>query len=111
MGSWWQRQSLGNQLRMTKRHRKILRRVPAVVGEWSLALPPRSRVGDEPGDEDRALSLFAEAQLDAYQQASHGWFFWNWRDSPRNPGWDLSQSIKRHWLTKAQMGEGAAAAN
>eukprot|EP00439_Symbiodinium_sp_Y106_P086989 s121_g37.t2 len=28
-GAWWQRQGLGSHLRMAKRHRKILRRVPA----------------------------------------------------------------------------------
>jgi glucan 1,3-beta-glucosidase len=101
-GTWWQRQGLTNQLRMVKRHRKILRRVPAVVGEWSLALPPQCK-GDCQHEEDQALTLFAEAQLDAYSQASHGWFFWTWRDSPlQQPGWDLRKCITRHWINKNQ---------
>jgi len=104
-GPWWQRQSLGTHLRMSKRHRKILRRVPAVVGEWSLALPPRAS-GDCPQEEDDALRAFAAAQLEAYGQASHGWFFWNWRDSPRqHPGWDAQKCVERHWLGKAQITE------
>jgi hypothetical protein len=88
---------------MTKRHRKILRRVPAVVGEWSLALAPQAR-GDCQMEEDQALRAFAEAQLDAYNQASHGWFFWTWRDSPLGqPGWDLRKCLTRHWLTRNQL--------
>lgn len=103
-GQWWQRQSLGQQLRMTKRHRKILRRVPAVVGEWSLALNPRAHAEAEgPAEEDQALRDFAAAQLDAYNQASHGWFFWNWRDSPKQPGWDLGNCIERRWLSHGQL--------
>merc|ERR1719263_2708879 len=51
-GTWWQRQGLANQIRMTKRHKKILRRVPAVIGEWSLALAPEAR-GDGPIEEDQ----------------------------------------------------------
>lgn len=104
-GTWWQRQGLGNQLRMTRRHRKILRRVPAVVGEWSLALPPYSRSGDN--EEDKALRTFASAQLEAYNQASHGWFFWNWRDGPEPESeyWDLGRCLERGWITSDQVHE------
>lgn len=102
-GTWWQRQGLANQIRMTKRHKKILRRVPAVIGEWSLALAPEAR-GDGPIEEDQALRAFAQAQLDAYSQASHGWFFWTWRDSPlQQPGWDLRKCLTRSWLTKMEL--------
>jgi len=101
-GPWWQRQGFGSHLRMTKRHRKILRRVPAVVGEWSLALPPQA-CGDGDVEEDEAQRAFAKAQLEAYAQASHGWFFWNWRDSPnQHPGWDVQTCVERQWLTKSQ---------
>lgn len=105
-GTWWQRQCLTGQLRMTKRHRKILRRVPAVVGEWSLALAPHARGDGEKPEEDQALRAFAEAQLDAYSQASHGWFFWTWRDSPlQQPGWDLRKCLARRWLNRPQLAE------
>jgi len=108
-GAWWQRQGLGSHLRMTKRHRKILRRVPAVVGEWSLALGPHARGGGDPHAEDQALRAFAAGQLEAYSQASHGWFFWNWRDSPQqHPAWDVGKCIERQWLTKAQLSEVAS---
>lgn len=102
-GPWWQRQCLSQQLKMTRRHKKILHRVPAVVGEWSLALGAHARGDGDPQDEDCALKAFAAAQLDAYSHASHGWFFWNWRDHPdQHPAWDLQKCVERHWLTKEQ---------
>ncbi|CAE7568358.1 exgA [Symbiodinium natans] len=101
-GAWWRRQGLGSHLRMTKRHRKILRRVPAVVGEWSLALPDRALAQSD--TKDQAYKAFAAAQLDAYGHASHGWFFWNWCDSPdHHPGWDARTCIQRHWLAQADL--------
>mmetsp|Transcript_99032 Transcript_99032/g.266086 ORF Transcript_99032/g.266086 Transcript_99032/m.266086 type:complete len:415 (-) Transcript_99032:64-1308(-) len=103
-GPWWQRQNMGTHLRMVKRHRKILRRVPAVVGEWSLCLPKRAYRGDDREDEDAVTRAFAAAQLEAYGQASHGWFFWTWRDSPQqHPGWDCRVCFQRGWLSKAQL--------
>jgi glucan 1,3-beta-glucosidase len=103
-GSWWHRQGFASHLRMTKRHRKILRRVPAVVGEWSLALPLQSLAEGDAEQEDQAYRMFAEAQLDAYSQASHGWFFWNWCDSPHmHPGWDFRTCNDRRWLSKEQI--------
>mmetsp|Transcript_74939 Transcript_74939/g.173771 ORF Transcript_74939/g.173771 Transcript_74939/m.173771 type:complete len:593 (+) Transcript_74939:44-1822(+) len=110
-GPWWQRQSLGSHFRMVKRHRKILRRVPVVVGEWSLALPPAARDAGDEGEpqENSALEAFGASQLEAYNQASHGWFFWNWRDSPRqHAGWDARRCFEQRWLTKAQLMEPAA---
>lgn len=109
-GPFWHRQSLPQHLRMTRRHRKILRRVPAVVGEWSLALPPHARGATGSSDEGQALRAFAEGQLEAYSQASHGWFFWNWRDSPRqHAAWDMFQCVEHRWFTKSQLAEAAAA--
>ncbi|CAJ1366741.1 unnamed protein product, partial [Effrenium voratum] len=96
-GAWWHRQGLGSHLRMAKRDRKILRRVPAVVGEWSLALPQKAVA--QADHEDQAYKAFASAQLQAYSHASHGWFFWNWCDSPEHhPGWDARTCLKRQWL-------------
>jgi len=106
-GPWWARQEMGGHLRMVKRHRKILRRVPALVGEWSLALPSRAQ-GD---DKDEALRAFADAQVEAYNQASHGWFFWNWRDGPGKAVWDVRRCIEHRWLSKMQLGGAGASAS
>ncbi|CAK0901510.1 unnamed protein product [Prorocentrum cordatum] len=63
-------------------HGRILRALPgAVVGEWSLARPPHVLATDE-------MELqFAEAQVDAYAAASHGWFFWTYSD--QSDHWDF----------------------
>jgi len=29
----------------------------------------------------------------AYNHASHGWFFWNWRDHPSLDKWDLQRGV------------------
>jgi len=118
-GPWWKRQNLSQHMRMTKRHRKILRRVPAVVGEWSLALPSTAwgADGGSTGNaatasssptptENQAVTAFASAQIEAYSQASHGWFFWNWRDGcteQHHAAWDMRQCVERRWLTDAQL--------
>jgi glucan 1,3-beta-glucosidase len=78
-GSQWDGKTLAQQLRAVERHASTLRRLPAVVGEWSLALGRAAREGSVVGAEARAL--FAKVQLDFYSNASHGWFFWNWNDS------------------------------
>eukprot|EP00928_Gymnodinium_smaydae_P079623 TRINITY_DN63501_c0_g1_i1.p1 TRINITY_DN63501_c0_g1~~TRINITY_DN63501_c0_g1_i1.p1 ORF type:complete len:636 (-),score=131.57 TRINITY_DN63501_c0_g1_i1:73-1980(-) len=104
-GTWWQRLAMQQHLRMSRRHGKILRRVPAVVGEWSLALSGRAVAAGSGGStcEKEALCSFAAGQLEAYSQASHGWFFWNWRDKPQeNACWDLTQCVERGWLSKHQ---------
>lgn len=120
-GAWWQRLSLAQQLRMSRRHRKILRRVPAVVGEWSLALAPNAlsdqgdkkesitEFDDRPTQscehkESQALRSFGTAQLEAYSFASHGWFFWNWCDS-QSQAWDLRKCIERQWIVGAKLAQ------
>lgn len=110
-GPWWQKQGFGGHLKMARRHKKIMRRVPVVVGEWSLALPPQACSDDDRFEEDQGMRAFASAQVDAYSQASHGWFFWNWRDSPKqHVGWDLRRTLERQWLTKAQLSDVPATA-
>ena len=91
-GWWWQRQSARAHLRLAVGRADELRRladdsdVPTVVGEWSLALPGHE---EEPCAETRD---FAAAQLHAYERASHGWFFWNWRDGCGSP-WSLRDAV------------------
>eukprot|EP00927_Polykrikos_kofoidii_P049547 TRINITY_DN43596_c0_g1_i1.p1 TRINITY_DN43596_c0_g1~~TRINITY_DN43596_c0_g1_i1.p1 ORF type:complete len:658 (-),score=102.89 TRINITY_DN43596_c0_g1_i1:173-2146(-) len=108
-GPFWQRQTLPQHLRMVRRHRKILQRVPAVVGEWSLALPEHARGNVGSSEEGHALCAFAEGQLEAYNQASHGWFFWNWRDCPKqHAAWDFFGCIDRRWLSKSQLAKASS---
>jgi len=82
---------------MCRKHQKLLKRIPSVVGEWSLALGNEAAKGEE-----AALQAFAKAQLDSYSSASHGWFFWNWKDSPQCDAWDFSKCVKSGWVSSTQ---------
>mmetsp|Transcript_104536 Transcript_104536/g.292903 ORF Transcript_104536/g.292903 Transcript_104536/m.292903 type:complete len:382 (-) Transcript_104536:514-1659(-) len=107
--NYWHGLTFAQHLRAVQAHIEELRQFPVVVGEWSLALGCGAQPGKVSKDEMRAL--FARAQLAAYAEASHGWFFWNWRDCPRqHDGWDVQKCFERRWLTKEQLSEAASAA-
>eukprot|EP00929_Paragymnodinium_shiwhaense_P063183 TRINITY_DN3157_c0_g2_i1.p1 TRINITY_DN3157_c0_g2~~TRINITY_DN3157_c0_g2_i1.p1 ORF type:complete len:773 (-),score=115.55 TRINITY_DN3157_c0_g2_i1:683-3001(-) len=86
----WNGKSLAQQIRSVEEHASELAKFPAIVGEWSLALGLASRKACVQDDERRRI--FGRLQLDAYKQASHGWFFWNWTDSA-GVEWDWQQSF------------------
>lgn len=90
-GSQWDGKSLAQQLRAVEKHASTLRKLPAVVGEWSLALGRAARAGSVVGAEAR--KLFAKVQLEIYSNASHGWFFWNWNDS-HSTEWNFQECFQ-----------------
>jgi hypothetical protein len=49
-------------------------------------------------NEDQIRSLFGQAQLEAYQNASHGYFFWNWIDG-NGTEWDWNKSYAAGYLS------------
>lgn len=78
-GSRWDNRTMAQHLRAVERHASELCRYRVVVGEWSLALGRTAREGHLFGEQLRAL--FGRMQFKAYANASHGWFFWNWKDA------------------------------
>eukprot|EP00929_Paragymnodinium_shiwhaense_P059341 TRINITY_DN29720_c0_g1_i1.p1 TRINITY_DN29720_c0_g1~~TRINITY_DN29720_c0_g1_i1.p1 ORF type:complete len:640 (+),score=130.88 TRINITY_DN29720_c0_g1_i1:106-2025(+) len=95
-GANWTRKSFDQHMRHVQLRRQTLSLAPTVAGEWSVALPAaalRQRTDAEPS--------FGQAQLQAYSAASHGWFFWTWRDSERLPAWDFRQCLQRGWVRLA----------
>ncbi|CAK0821215.1 unnamed protein product, partial [Prorocentrum cordatum] len=74
--------SFAEQLRAVESNAEMLRTYPMVVGEWSLALgcATWNTCGDMA--EDDVYTRFAAAQLRAFREASHGFFFWNWTEGP-----------------------------
>lgn len=88
-GHSWDGKTLAQHLRAVQQNAQELRRLPAVVGEWSLALGLTVERGTFPVDQAR--QRFGAAQLEAYEDASHGWFFWNWLDA-HGAEWDWQQS-------------------
>jgi len=75
-GPLWETLSRETQMKEARNRASILKQLPAsCITEWSLALPLANACTDL-----QMLEEFAEAQLEAYEQASHGWFFWTWKD-------------------------------
>lgn len=95
----WHGRTFAQHLRAVQEHNRELRRYPVVVGEWSLALGCGVQPGRLSLGEMRAL--FAHAQLAAYREASHGWFFWTWSDS-HGVEWDWQRSMRQGLLPPAE---------
>jgi len=95
----WNGKTMAQQLRSVQEHAQELRRFPAVVGEWSLALGLAAQQRCLLDEEARAL--FCRTQLAAYSEASHGWFFWNWTDA-HGTEWDWQRSYQEGSMTGPQ---------
>lgn len=72
--------SLAQQLRAVEANAEMLRRYPMVVGEWSLALGCATWNTCGESKENDVYRLFASCQMRAFEEASHGHFFWNWTE-------------------------------
>lgn len=90
----WNRMTLAEHLRAVEDHAEELRRFPMVVGEWSLALGGRGKASLPAS---QAMTLFGRQQMAAYATASHGWFFWNWRDGA-GVAWDYRSCFQQRLL-------------
>lgn len=73
----------------------MLRQYPMVVGEWSLALGSATWATCGRMEEHEVYRLFASAQLEAFKDASHGCFFWNWTEEPDNLEWNCQLAHER----------------
>jgi len=88
-GDNWTGLTLAQHLREVQARVQELKQFPAVIGEWSLALGGVAKIG--PLTDEARRALFAAAQQAAYSAASHGWFFWNWKDTAGTE-WDWQES-------------------
>jgi len=69
----------------------------SVVGEWSLSRPSKH-------SEDQVRG-FALQQVQAYNHASHGWFFWNWHDHEYYDKWDMEKGVFGRQRLPTPLGE------
>lgn len=66
-----------------------------MIGEWSLGLPRSAKA------KKRNYRSFGRAQLETYDTASGGWFFWSLKVSEGStgyPNWSFKEGYKRGWL-------------
>jgi len=73
--------TFAQQLRTVEENAKMLREYPMVVGEWSLALGCATWSTCGHMLESDVYRLFGRAQIEAFKEASHGSFFWNWTEA------------------------------
>eukprot|EP00931_Biecheleriopsis_adriatica_P017976 TRINITY_DN12713_c0_g1_i1.p1 TRINITY_DN12713_c0_g1~~TRINITY_DN12713_c0_g1_i1.p1 ORF type:complete len:604 (-),score=119.71 TRINITY_DN12713_c0_g1_i1:26-1837(-) len=80
--------SFAEQLRATEENQQMLQKHPMVVGEWGLCLGRATWCTCGDMEEDTVISMFAAQQMEAFKQASHGSFFWNWKEAPEEKEWN-----------------------
>lgn len=97
-GPHFNKMTLAQNLREVEVHASELLQFPAVVSEWSLALGSVARRPEDP----QTRAIFAAAQMTAYENASHGWFFWTWKDAA-GIDWDFRQSHAEGSLQQSQL--------
>jgi len=81
-GAYWETKSLAGHMQAAAHRATLIGRMPTCcVSEWCLALP---KLAMSSAGEDEARDIcadFARLQLEAFEVATHGWFFWTWKDS------------------------------
>lgn len=82
--------------RVQKEIIRMARTHPVLVGEWSVALDPRSLKGLTPVQQDGARWLYGGAQLMAFEQAA-GWFYWTYKTEDGGP-WSFRECVEKGWL-------------
>mmetsp|Transcript_3733 Transcript_3733/g.9522 ORF Transcript_3733/g.9522 Transcript_3733/m.9522 type:complete len:580 (+) Transcript_3733:60-1799(+) len=92
----WNAYTLAQQLRAVASNCQEFKKYPMVVGEWSLALGSCS--WSTPLSELEVRQHFGRLQMKAYMEASHGWFFWCWKDG-RGSEWDWRRSFQEGSLS------------
>eukprot|EP00928_Gymnodinium_smaydae_P079985 TRINITY_DN63798_c0_g1_i1.p1 TRINITY_DN63798_c0_g1~~TRINITY_DN63798_c0_g1_i1.p1 ORF type:complete len:699 (-),score=99.24 TRINITY_DN63798_c0_g1_i1:22-2118(-) len=95
-GPYWTALSEDAHLQQARARKDALQSLPCCcVSEWSLALPEgleRSLSQRSACYLQECQRRFGEAQLEAYETATHGWFFWTWRDSAGLP-WNMKRCL------------------
>ena len=77
--------------------RRISRRQPIIVGEWSVVLKGES-LERYSGDEAWALmQKFGQAQLAVYEQHALAWFYWNYKTEGRGT-WNFRSLVEDGFL-------------
>lgn len=76
---------------------ELQKRHPVMVGEWSLALPPRSLQGLTDKEKDRALSSYGEVQVATFSQ-SKMWFYFNYK-TEQPSSWNARCMIEKGLLS------------
>eukprot|EP00933_Yihiella_yeosuensis_P084832 TRINITY_DN9952_c0_g6_i1.p1 TRINITY_DN9952_c0_g6~~TRINITY_DN9952_c0_g6_i1.p1 ORF type:complete len:637 (+),score=108.86 TRINITY_DN9952_c0_g6_i1:51-1913(+) len=92
--------TFAQQLRAVDDNAEMLRRHPMVVGEWSLALGVATWCTAGNMEEDNVWGIFGAQQIKAFKEASHGSFFWTWKEAPDNKEWNFQLAFGEGLLSR-----------
>lgn len=92
--------TFAQQLRAVEANAQMLREHPMVVGEWSLALGCATWCTAGNTDEDTIYSIFGAQQLAAFKEASHGFFFWTWKEAPHDKEWNFENAVSKGLMSR-----------
>jgi len=93
--SRWHNLSPEKHFSEAQKRTELLKGFPACcVGEWSLALPQKATEQLDNVKLEEVYRHFAMAQLEAYESATHGWFFWTWNDR-NSPAWNMKTCLDK----------------
>jgi len=91
--------TLAQHLRAVQANADMLRQYPMVVGEWSLALGVAAWVTCGSMAEEAIYKIFGCAQREAFKEASHGHFFWNWSERSDTLEWNYPLAVEHGMLS------------
>ncbi|CAE7620617.1 exgA [Symbiodinium sp. CCMP2456] len=92
--------TFAEQLRAVEANIEMFKQHPMVAGEWSLSLGQATWCTCGDLDEDSVLSIFGAQQQEAFKSASHGSFFWNWKEDPDSKEWHFQHSCDSGLLSR-----------
>mmetsp|Transcript_76670 Transcript_76670/g.135281 ORF Transcript_76670/g.135281 Transcript_76670/m.135281 type:complete len:608 (-) Transcript_76670:86-1909(-) len=95
--------TFAEQLRAVEENEEMLRQHPMVIGEWSLALGVATWCTAGDLKEDSIYSIFGAQQRKALKAASHGSFFWTWKEMPESREWNFQEAYRSGLLSGAPM--------
>lgn len=72
------------------------KKLPAIVGEWSIALDGKSLAGMNEFEKTQAYRAYAAAQLLAFEHST-GWFYWTYK-TENGGGWSFRDSVEKGLL-------------
>merc|ERR1719410_710025 len=94
--------TMAGHMRAVEDNAKMLRKYPMVVGEWSLALGCGCWSTCGMMTDQEVYRIFGAAQLKAYEEASHGSFFWNWTEA-NDVEWNFQMAQRQGFLSGPAM--------
>mmetsp|Transcript_97352 Transcript_97352/g.172364 ORF Transcript_97352/g.172364 Transcript_97352/m.172364 type:complete len:565 (+) Transcript_97352:54-1748(+) len=94
----FQGKTLAGHMRAIEANAAMLRKYPMVVGEWSLALGAATWTTCGEMAENEVYRLLGCGQVKAFREASHGSFFWNWRERD-DVEWNFQKAFEQGLLS------------